>query len=243
MVRSMKITDSEGKPSGYLLTSRDITKEEIFRERLYRYNTLLNMINKILRHDLLNELLVMQISVERSIQNGDVQHLKTALRSMNKSKETIKSMRMLEIESLREEDMKAFKISDVIDKVVDHDELEIHLNGNVEVMADEGIYSVFNNLINNSIRHGKARNIFIRTMIRDDVVTIFMRDDGSGIPQEIKGSIFREGITFGEAKGSGLGLFLVRRSMHRFGGAIKLDPKVDSGAGFILTFPRSEGEN
>jgi signal transduction histidine kinase len=58
----------------------------------------------------------------------------------------------------------------------------------------------------------------------------------------VKDSIFREGITFGSTKGSGLGLFLVRRSMHRFGGTVKLDPNVNNGAGFILTFPLSTRE-
>ena len=75
------------------------------------------------------------------------------------------------------------------------------------------------------------------------MVSVIVHDDGRGIPKEVRGSLFREGVTFGDGKGTGLGLFLVRRSMHRFGGTIKLDQKVNTGAGFILTFPNGSREN
>lgn len=236
LLRSSMIFDEKGRTTGYLFTSKDITEEEIYRLRLYRFNTLLDMINKILRHDLLNELLVMQVSVEKSIESGDVKILETALRSMQKSKETIKRMRILEIESMREEDLKSFKLSNVLKKLDDHTDLNIHIRGDAEVMADEGIYSVFNNLINNSVKHGKAVNVTLKIMEIPNIVKVIVQDDGVGIPPQIRDSIFREGITFGEDKGSGLGLFLVRRSMHRFGGTIKIDKSNGKGACFILTF-------
>jgi signal transduction histidine kinase len=103
-------------------------------------------------------------------------------------------------------------------------------------MADEGIYSIFNNLISNAIRHGNAGKIIINIKNGSSRVIVSFRDDGRGIPIEVVNSIFREGVTYGRAKGSGLGLFIVRRSLYRIGGTIKLDPGVQSGAGFILTF-------
>ncbi|MCK5773767.1 MAG: PAS domain-containing protein [Thermoplasmata archaeon] len=236
LLRSSRVLCDNGRVEGYLFSSKDITEEESSKAKVERYNVLLSIINKVLRHDLLNDLWIMQISVERSLETGDRSLLKNALRSMEKSMETIKRMRALEEESLRDEDPKVFDLSHVFRKLEDHNELDISIEGNAEVIADEGLFTVFNNLINNAIKHGKASKMIIRVKKAQKKVTVSVLDNGIGIPSRLRDSIFNEGVTSGEEKGSGLGLYITLRSMHRIGGDIRLDREFNGGTRFILTF-------
>jgi two-component system sensor histidine kinase HydH len=64
---------------------------------------------------------------------------------------------------------------------------------------------------------------------------IRVRDDGPGIPVELRPRIF-EALFSTKAKGSGLGLALCRRILEAHGGSIDLEPSV-GGAAFSLVVP------
>jgi signal transduction histidine kinase len=69
----------------------------------------------------------------------------------------------------------------------------------------------------------------------DGTVKVRVRDDGPGIPPEVRYRIF-EALFTTKAKGSGLGLALCRRILEAHGGTIELEPG-DKGASFLLTLP------
>jgi two-component system sensor histidine kinase HydH len=66
-----------------------------------------------------------------------------------------------------------------------------------------------------------------------------VRDDGPGVPVEVRYRIF-EALFTTKAKGSGLGLALCRRILEAHGGSIELEPSA-RGASFVLTFPPEPG--
>jgi two-component system sensor histidine kinase HydH len=68
---------------------------------------------------------------------------------------------------------------------------------------------------------------------------IRVRDDGPGIPVELRPRIF-EAMFSTKAKGSGLGLALCRRILEAHGGSIDLEPS-DGGAQFALVVPLAFG--
>jgi signal transduction histidine kinase len=69
----------------------------------------------------------------------------------------------------------------------------------------------------------------------DGGVRLRVRDDGPGVPVEVRYRIF-EALFTTKAKGSGLGLALCRRILEAHGGSIELEPS-ERGASFLLTFP------
>jgi signal transduction histidine kinase len=65
-------------------------------------------------------------------------------------------------------------------------------------------------------------------------------DNGKGVPEEIRDRKSRQGYSFGETKGTRLGLYLVQKTMERYGGKIRVENTVPRGATFVLSFPRME---
>lgn len=239
-VSSYRVSDRREGYIGTLLIIKDVTEEEMAKERIERYGSLMSMINKVLRHDLLNDLWIMQVSIQKGLESQNDGLIENALLSIEKSKETIKRMKMLERESLRQEPLKRFRISRILEKLDAHQDLDISLEGDSVVMADNGIFTIFNNLFSNAVKHGGASRLSVKILKNGSSVTVDVHDNGKGIPFGIRDSIFDEGITFGEAKGSGLGLHIVKRSMDRIGGTIGLiDGKDGEGACFRLTFQGS----
>ena len=103
-------------------------------------------------------------------------------------------------------------------------------------MADEVIYSIFENLIENSIKHGKADIVDIKVKEKKDV-EVQVSDNGTGIPDSIKKKVFDEG--FSTSKG-GMGLYIVKTTMNRYG-SIQVEDNTPQGARFILQFKKYPG--
>jgi signal transduction histidine kinase len=69
-------------------------------------------------------------------------------------------------------------------------------------------------------------------------VNIKVKDNGSGIPDTISETIFDPFVTTkGEAKGTGLGLYIVRSIIEEHGGNISLAPPDGTGADFRIELP------
>jgi len=104
-----------------------------------------------------------------------------------------------------------------------------------EVYADPMVGKVFENLLDNSLRHGGEHLSIIRVSceVTDPVFTITWEDDGVGIPPDEKERIFERG--YGE--GSGLGLFFTREILAITGMTIHEDGILGKGARFVITVP------
>jgi signal transduction histidine kinase len=62
-----------------------------------------------------------------------------------------------------------------------------------------------------------------------------VRDDGPGVPADVRGRIF-EALFTTKARGNGLGLALCRRIAEAHGGTVTLEPS-KSGATFRVVIP------
>jgi two-component system sensor kinase len=51
----------------------------------------------------------------------------------------------------------------------------------------------------------------------------------------VKEKIFDEGFSYGERRGTGLGLYLVKKTMERYGGSVRVEDNKPQGAVFVLT--------
>jgi signal transduction histidine kinase len=108
----------------------------------------------------------------------------------------------------------------------------------LEIFADPILEKVFENLIDNSIRHGEqVRHITISTMQYGlDTLAIVYEDDGIGVHETDKERIFAKGF----GKNTGLGLFLSREILSITGLSIKESGEYGKGARFEILIPKGK---
>ncbi len=101
------------------------------------------------------------------------------------------------------------------------------------------------NLIGNSVKFGGSGvEIVVRAEERDGEVLVTVEDNGPGVPDDMKEKLFhrfeRGGKARGGRGGDGLGLFICRTLIERYGGQIWIDDRVpgrpeEGGAAFRFT--------
>jgi signal transduction histidine kinase len=116
-------------------------------------------------------------------------------------------------------------------------EVQVLVPAGVSIDADpDQLARVLTNLLINA---GQAMNgkgsIWVDARREGAGTTLLVRDDGPGVPAELRGRIF-EALFTTKAKGNGLGLALCRRIAEAHGGTVTLDPS-ERGAAFRITIP------
>jgi len=80
-------------------------------------------------------------------------------------------------------------------------------------------------------------NLWITAQAIESQVTLTVRDDGIGIPEEHLAHIFEPFYTTKESGGSGLGLAISQNIVERHGGSIEVDSVVGRGTTFRIVLP------
>ncbi len=108
---------------------------------------------------------------------------------------------------------------------------------------EEAIAEALHNLIDNAIKYsGEKKYLRIRTETSGTGVSISVQDDGIGIAPEHQSHIFEKffRVTHGlvhTAKGSGLGLSIVRHIAESHGGSVSVVSTVGKGSTFTIHLP------
>jgi len=107
------------------------------------------------------------------------------------------------------------------------------------------IWRVINNLVINAIKFSPANSLIqAGWAISGNDVVISIKDEGIGIPDELKENIFQP-LTTSKRQGTdgeqayGLGLFISRQIIEEHGGRIWLESKVGVGTTFYIALPLS----
>ncbi len=198
----------------------------------------LKVINRVLRHDLLNDLTAIKGYSEIGVEVCE--YCRKIEERADKAVRTIKLLRDVE-ETIKEVDLQVFRLSEVIGDVMGNYEIEFEITGDADVLADNGIYSVFENLVNNSIKHGKSNRIVFEIIDEGEFVHVIMKDFGAGIPEESLDSIFDEGYSLSGS--TGIGLYIVKKFIEKYGGKIEAETSEREGAVFHLYFKKFRGDS
>jgi PAS domain S-box-containing protein len=106
------------------------------------------------------------------------------------------------------------------------------------VMMRQMVY----NLVQNAIEASpKGATVHVRTLVQDGKFVLRVRDNGPGIPCDVREKVFEPFFTTKSGRirtgGMGLGLSLVRRTINAFGGTIEFADVEGGGCEFTVTLP------
>lgn len=119
----------------------------------------------------------------------------------------------------------------------------IEIQDGIEFFSEWTIVNtILQNLIENAIKYSSTVNPFVKIQViqAEELLKIVVEDNGHGIDEVHQSKIFdmfyRANLG---AKGSGLGLYILKRAVERLNGKIELKSQLHKGSVFTVTLPVS----
>jgi PAS domain S-box-containing protein len=238
------IFSNQGELVEYQSVGRDITWQKLIEGRLSLTNQKLNLLSSITRHDVLNQLLVLngylQLCTESVHDHPEKIHeyLERAKKAVTTIDAQINFTRIYkDVGSLAPswQDLNTCIIMAKGGLPPVDIRTKLHRPG-LEVFADLLLEKVFYNLFDNAIRYGgeQMKMIQVTSQETPDGLVLVCEDNGAGIAEDDKGRLFTQGF----GKNTGFGLFLSREILSISGIAIKETSMPGRGARFEITVPK-----
>jgi signal transduction histidine kinase len=243
-----------GQHLGDIVLYRDITErkkaEEEIREAMEKLeviNEKLRVVGGLTRHDVRNKLAAITgnayLARKKLPGNSEVlDYMKRIETSVEQTVQIFDFAKAYEI--LGVEELACVDVEKTFDEAVSlfpslKDVKVVNDCHGLTVLADSLLRQLFYNLIDNSLKYGEKLS-WIRVYYEEkngDHLNVIYEDNGVGVPHAAKPKLFVEGYTTG--KGSGYGLYLIKKMMEVYGWAIKETGEPGKGALFIITIPKA----
>jgi len=130
-------------------------------------------------------------------------------------------------------ELKCMDVREVVTEVAESFD-GVSIYGEGRALADEGLRSVIENIVNNAFIHSGTDRVEIRISESAEWCEIRIADFGIGIPDEIKERIFEERFKHGKTAQTGLGLFIAKKIVERYGGEIWVEDNKPKGSVFVI---------
>lgn len=111
----------------------------------------------------------------------------------------------------------------------------------VTIEATDMLRSAFRNILNNAVRHNDTNDPRVTVTVEEheETVVINIADNGPGIPDTQKESVFGKNARGLDSPGTGIGLYLVQTIITEFGGTVHIEDNDPRGAIFVIELPRT----
>ncbi|MFB6096632.1 MAG: sensor histidine kinase [Haloferacaceae archaeon] len=244
-------------PPGVVVTLRNSSAHEEYERRLEKKSEQLLVLNRLLQHDIGNDVTVIEGWAELLAERADdsLQDLIDRIRGaavhiQELTRETSGVLRLFEedgglervpvplVETLRAEVEKIRRTHpDAAITAPEPGSL-----GGVEVCANDLLGSVFTNVISNAVVHSdrETPRVDVTVERRGDTAVVRVADDGPGIPDEKKARLLSEDRTLGD-EDAGIGTYLVTKLVNEFGGEVALSDNEPRGTVFTVALPVADG--
>ncbi|WP_136716296.1 sensor histidine kinase [Halorientalis salina] len=211
----------------------------------------LEFMHSILRHDVLNSMTVVRARgehLDRQL-DGEYQESLDAILNQTESVIDLSQRARATVEALASDaeitpepvDLSAVLREEIETVRKSYDDLSVWANvpDDVTVLADDMLAAVFGNLLGNAVHHNDADQPVVRVSAAaaNDTVRVKVADNGPGIPDEKKVTVFRRGNS---TSGGGFGLFFVRTMVEQYGGSVYVEDNRPRGAVFVVELPMAE---
>jgi len=207
-------------------------------------------------HDLRNPLFVVQASTELlelllshgSVNTEVAQYLETIQKSIQRCRDLLDVWRHLGARSRL--NLQPSRVDQILENLRSEAEtlakqrkvaLHILCPSGIGFQADPRQFPrALMNVIGNAIDAVEPESGEVRVLVSPDEssVTIRIRDNGPGIPEQLHEQIFSPAYsTKSNTKGTGLGLYISRRIIEKHGGSLTVRNRSGGGAEFKMNFP------
>ena len=244
-VEEASLTQAE---AGLLSENADIVKK-------YDY---ISTKSKVISHDIKNHLSIIDLYskiMEKRLELVNSAELKdsmtNAISSIKKSKDSIEVL-LTELKTIQSAKLETLNFAQLLENAINmvnakaqqsNVKIEITNSYDGNILADENkllnvMINLFYNAIDAMAYTDKGGEIKIKTEVSEDnMLKIFICDNGCGIKKENSQKIFEEGFT-SKVTGSGLGLYISKEAMQEQYGDLKLISSNKKGTTFEISVPK-----
>lgn len=212
----------------------------------------LDYLNGLLRHEVLNTANVIVGYASLLLEDDDLDDAtRTQLETIHRQGENMtKVIRDVQVLIEATSDVTQFEpvnLSDALDgelsqlrDTYESVTVETSIPDDVTVLADELLPRVFSNLLRNAVEHNDNDHpkVHVNVGRNDDAATVRVADNGPGVPTNERETLFKRGDNTGAKHG--LGLYLVRTLVERYGGEVELTETGTDGSVFTVELPIAE---
>ncbi len=124
-------------------------------------------------------------------------------------------------------------------------DVNLHAPETLPMTGDSGeLEIIFNNLTSNAVKYNRdGGRVDVTLTASDEEVTISVADTGIGMSPEDVDRLFGEFVRIKNARtrnilGSGLGLSILKKLIHLYGGEVRVESELDKGTTFHVTLKR-----
>ncbi|MFB6354750.1 MAG: sensor histidine kinase, partial [Halobacteriales archaeon] len=241
-------TGTEGSLLGVLVGTFAVTTRQLRREReaAGEYETLL----ALLRHNLRNRLTVLggHLTFVAEATGPEAADSVAAIESQLEAVETLLEDARVAAEAIGGSDTaEPVDLVAVVREQVglleeSHDgvSVTVDLPGRARVRADDLLAPAVENVLSNAVEHHDRPDPEVSVDVEpvDGAVRLSIADDGPGVPAERRADVFEPGT----GDGTGMGLFLAKTVVERYGGSIDLGGNDPRGTVVTITLPRASAE-
>ncbi|WP_424016155.1 PAS domain S-box protein (plasmid) [Halorientalis pallida] len=228
-----------------VLTDGDVTRlvgitrnvtDRVERERkLRRQKERLDEFASVISHDLRNPLNVAQARATLLDEQTESEHLNPLVQALDRMEAIVMDTLTLARQGETIDETETVSLTDLVGKcwgTVDTDAATLDIADEMTFQGDrDRLRHVFENLFRNAIEHG-GTDVTVRVG-RVDEDTIYVEDDGSGIPAARRQEIFEPGHS-STSGGTGFGLTIVKRIVEAHGWTVSVTDGPDGGARFEI---------
>jgi len=248
--------DVDGELVGYMATIADVTERKAYERRLEEQNEKLEVLNRIVRHDVRNDMQFVLAMADRLLREADDDLEDAAARIVDHADHVVElttTMRELMELTLRDEDgdrPASVSLSQTLETQLDdvrstYGDVLIQTTTpipRVSVRADETLGSVFRNLLKNAVQHNDEDLAEIEISVSETPshVTVSVADNGPGVPDDRKRAVFGKDEKGLDSTGTGIGLYLVHSLVESYGGDVWIEDNDPKGADVRVTLRKAE---
>jgi PAS domain S-box-containing protein len=231
----------QGEPALHALV-RDITERKEYERQLEEQRDDLEVLNQVLRHDIRNDIQVIKAYgelLETECDEEELQeYIEPVLEGADHAVELTASAReMANVMLSADEDLEQVSLRTVLESELQevsstYSEVELTRETaipEVSVQANNMLGSIFRNLLKNAVQHNdkETPKVAVSATDNDDTVVVRVADNGPGVPDSQKDTIFGKGEKGLDSQGTGIGLYLVKTLIDSYNGDIRIEDRAD----------------
>ncbi len=250
-VLEAQVTALADRTGGRAITLRDVTERRRRRERL-------EVLNRVLRHNLRNDLNVVRgfaqsIAENRTGEMSDEEAAQYIVERADGLLDVAENARAVErlLDAEATVDREAVDLRDLVTFLEDEDrgdtdrpvELVTDVPDACRVQSNEAVLElVLSEVLDNAVDHNDSATptVWLSIEAADDV-RIRVADDGPGIPEDDREAVLTGSETSLD-HGSRLGLWMVRWGVRYLGGSLSIEERSPTGTVVEIRLPYGESE-